>query len=402
MTEKTTYLITGSSRGIGLEFVRQLSASPSNVVIASCRTPDKATDLNAIAKEAKGTVHVVPLDTTSKASISAVETFVKNIVGEGALDYLLNNAAINPGEDSPFGIDEDDFIKTMTTNVFGPAKLAETLLPYLERSKRPVVMNMTTGLSSIGLDCGPKCTTYSVSKTALNMLTYKQSKEKPNIIFYVVDPGWVKTEMGGEGAFLEPEFSVSHLVKLLHTITVEQSRTLLKYDGSALPCGSSTPSPPLSSSASPTIMYKVSPVGRGNSSEESNTDQFLPSIWKGTTLPMLALVRQELDSLKILRESARAIIEETPGPQVSAIGAALETRPWILEPAQWATVAQLFTYSCIADIMDIPPDLIEDVMFMLKISIQIICERPQSKVWMKLLAEYPETATGYLLPEGRY
>lgn len=58
----------------------------------------------------------------------------------------------------------------MATNVIGPAKLAETLLPYLERSKRPVVMNMTSGLASIALDCGPKCAVYSISKTALNML----------------------------------------------------------------------------------------------------------------------------------------------------------------------------------------------------------------------------------------
>ena len=83
--------------------------------------------------------------------------------------------------------------------------------------------------------------------------TYKQAKEKPNIIFYVVDPGWVKTgesistsniavilmslriEMGGEGAFLEPEFSVSHLVKLLTTIKLEQSGKFFKYDGTELP-----------------------------------------------------------------------------------------------------------------------------------------------------------------------
>lgn len=54
--------------------------------------------------------------------------------------------------------------------MIGPAKLAETVLPYLERSKRAVVMNMTSGLASVGLDCGPKCTAYSISKTALNML----------------------------------------------------------------------------------------------------------------------------------------------------------------------------------------------------------------------------------------
>ena len=76
----------------------------------------------------------------------------------------------NPGDDRAFNISVDDFNRTMAINVIGPAKVTETLLPYLERSKRPVVMNMTSGLASIGLDCGGKCAAYSISKTALNML----------------------------------------------------------------------------------------------------------------------------------------------------------------------------------------------------------------------------------------
>lgn len=74
--------------------MRQLSASPSNVVIASCRNPDTATDLKTVASEAKGTVHVIPLDTGSTDSITAVGGYVKEILGDGVLDYLLNNAAI--------------------------------------------------------------------------------------------------------------------------------------------------------------------------------------------------------------------------------------------------------------------------------------------------------------------
>ncbi|KAH8101079.1 C-factor [Cristinia sonorae] len=235
MTSTRTWLITGSSRGIGLEFVRQLSASPENVVIATCRTPDTAQDLKAIASNAKGNVHIIPLDTSDSSSITAVEKPVKDIIGNGPLDYILNNAAINPGNDTAFEFALEDFIRTMTTNVAGPAQLTQLLLPYLERSSRPVVMNMSTGLASIGIDAGPKCNVYSASKTALNMLTYKQSKAKPNIIFYVVDPGWVKTEMGGDGAYLEPEFTVSNQLKLLHSITLEQSGKFFRYDGSILP-----------------------------------------------------------------------------------------------------------------------------------------------------------------------
>lgn len=78
--------------------------------------------------------------------------------------------AKNPGEEGAFEISPEIFTKTINTNVLGPVKLTETLLPYLERSRRPVVMNMSTGLASIGIDLGPKCAVYSASKTTLNMI----------------------------------------------------------------------------------------------------------------------------------------------------------------------------------------------------------------------------------------
>lgn len=58
----------------------------------------------------------------------------------------------------------------MFSNVAGPATLAQVYLPYLEKSKRKVIVNMSSGLGSVGLDCGSKCSIYSVSKAALNML----------------------------------------------------------------------------------------------------------------------------------------------------------------------------------------------------------------------------------------
>lgn len=61
-------------------------------------------------------------------------------------------------------------MRTFRTNVAGPAILANTLLPHLERGRRKVVANITSGLASFELDFGPKNMSYTVSKTALNML----------------------------------------------------------------------------------------------------------------------------------------------------------------------------------------------------------------------------------------
>ncbi|GJE95731.1 SDR family oxidoreductase [Phanerochaete sordida] len=231
----TTWLITGSSRGIGLETTRQLLQAPSNVVIATCRSPSTAVELQALSEGAKGKLHILPLDTADMSSIDAVLKPVDEILGEGGLDYLLNNAAINVGMDTGFSFSPDDLLRTINVNVAGPGHLAQTLLPLLERGRKKTIMNMTSGLASIALDCGPKCATYSISKTAVNMLTYKQSKARPDFTVICLDPGWVKTEMGGEGAVLEPHESVSSILKVLGSLTLEDSGKFFNRDKGVIP-----------------------------------------------------------------------------------------------------------------------------------------------------------------------
>lgn len=102
----------------------------------------------------------------------------------------------------------------MEVNVVGPSLVLQHFIPFLENSTRPVVLNLTSGMGSIGLKCHGGASSYSISKTALNMLvnrferiesiyafltnmrhlqTYKLTKAKPQIIAMVMDPGWVKT-----------------------------------------------------------------------------------------------------------------------------------------------------------------------------------------------------------------
>ncbi|KAI0753992.1 hypothetical protein C8Q80DRAFT_1216281 [Daedaleopsis nitida] len=236
MAAKTTWLITGTSRGIGLELVRQLLVDPSNVVVATCRNPPGATDLHALKNSAKGTLHIATIDVADEASIWDSVKVVEGLLGEGAsLDYLYNNAAINEGDDMAFSFDPAVFRRTMQSNVIGPGLLAQAYLPLLEKGTKKTIVNMSSGLASIGLGLGGKCTTYSVSKTALNMLTYKQKEERPDFTVIALDPGWVKTVMGGEGAQLEPEFSVSHILKKVTALTIEDSGKFFSYAGKEIP-----------------------------------------------------------------------------------------------------------------------------------------------------------------------
>ncbi|PCH39153.1 NAD(P)-binding protein [Wolfiporia cocos MD-104 SS10] len=239
--ESYTWLITGANRGIGLELTRQLlaSAAPTHTVIAACRTPDAASDLHALQHDTsgavKGAVHVVALDVSSEASIRACVPAVQAILGERGLDYLYNNAAVNPTDDSPFDFSYPELLDILQINVGAPALLTQLCLPLIERGRRKVIVNATSGLASIGLDIGAKCTSYSVSKTALNMLTYKQARARPDFIAIVLDPGWVKTAMGGPGAVLEPAESVSGILSVVTRLTTADSGKFFRYNGTQHP-----------------------------------------------------------------------------------------------------------------------------------------------------------------------
>ncbi|TBU60848.1 NAD(P)-binding protein [Dichomitus squalens] len=227
MTETNTWLITGANRGIGLELTRQLLTIPTNIVVATCRNPNGATELRALKDVAQGTLHIVLIDVSSEGSIKNSVSTVQTALGEGGIDVLCNNAAIIERDDAPSNVNPEVFLPTMQVNVVGPMLLYQVYLPLLEKGKKKTVINVSSTLASIGLNHGVKSTSYSISKAALNMLTYKMTKDRPEFIAIALDPGWVKTDMGGEGAQLETEFCVSHLIKLI---------TSLKNEDSGIPC----------------------------------------------------------------------------------------------------------------------------------------------------------------------
>ncbi|KAI0726515.1 sniffer [Fomitopsis betulina] len=235
MSEVSTWLLTGTSRGIGLELVRQLVSNPNNIIVATCREPARASKLHTLKEGAKGQLHVVALDVSSETSIRGSVAEVAKILGDRGLDYLYNNAAVTEGDDSAFDFSYKGLVDTLWANVAGPALLGAVYLPLLEKGGRKVIVNMTSGLASIGLDFGAKNATYSISKTALNMLAYKQAKTRPDLIAYVVDPGWVKTDMGGPDAMMEPEESAGRLIKLATTVTAKSSGKFFRHDGEEIP-----------------------------------------------------------------------------------------------------------------------------------------------------------------------
>ncbi|KAH9887894.1 NAD-P-binding protein [Cubamyces lactineus] len=233
----TSWLVTGSSRGIGFELVRQLLASPEHLVVAACRNPTSATALHGLKNHAKGTLHIIQMDVSDFDSVRASAKPLESILGGIGLDYLINNAGIAT-RDTSFTLDPDELLRIFRTNAAGPALVSQICLPFLEKGRKKVILNISSTAGSITTtinEIGARNMSYAISKAALNMLTVKQKAERPDIIAITLCPGWVKTDMGGEEAYVDTEESISKILAMITSVTAADSGKYLRYNGESIP-----------------------------------------------------------------------------------------------------------------------------------------------------------------------
>ncbi|KAK5133220.1 hypothetical protein LTR08_008055 [Meristemomyces frigidus] len=239
-----TYCITGANRGLGLEFVRQLAQTADNTILALTRS--LSSDLSDLKKVASDNTHILECDTGDLDSIKrfATDAAPKTLGSGKKIDVLLSNAGINTKpEQSSLSIGPEDLAEQIRVNVLGPAKIVEFLVSASLLSPAVKIMNMSSGLGSmhVSLSIFPrKCATYSISKAALNALTAQQSgdlREKlgGECVVVSMDPGWVKTRMGGEGAVLEAEESIKGMLKCVHGLAERDNGKFFTYTGKEVP-----------------------------------------------------------------------------------------------------------------------------------------------------------------------
>lgn len=189
-------VVTGASRGIGFEVCRQLAALGYLVVLGSRDL--RQAQLAAKELDASGDrVYPAHIEIDNSVNIAQLADWIRDRYGR--LDAIVNNAAVPPDRWAIAGTtDLSPVAEALDVNLFGAWRVTQALLPLLRSSPRPRVVNVSSEAGSIALMSGGR-PAYSVSKAALNAITRVLAGELrgTGILVNAVDPGWVRTDMGG-------------------------------------------------------------------------------------------------------------------------------------------------------------------------------------------------------------
>jgi len=229
----TRVVVTGANRGLGLALVRQFVKRGAEV-IGGCRNPQAAVDLHDAGAE------VQQLDVGDSGSITAFAT----AVADRPVDVLFNNAGIDAravgAADAHRGaldLSEEQFRAVLDVNTLGPWLMAKALAENLIAAGGTIV-NVSSQVGSIevahkmGRDIS-----YTTSKAALNMITLKESQvlQPLGVTVISLHPGWVRSEMGGPTATLDPDVAAASIADLVDRLTLESTGSFFQWDGAIHP-----------------------------------------------------------------------------------------------------------------------------------------------------------------------
>ena len=217
-TQEKIALVTGATRGIGLETVRQLAETGVHVLLAG-RNRDKAVEA-ALQLQRQGLlVEAIALDVTDSASIAAAAKEIER--KHGKLDILVNNAGIiaDEADKGVSGQSIATWRKTFDTNLFGVIETTQALLPLIRKSAAGRIVNVSSLLGSISEHQNPASfiyefkgvPSYNVSKSAVNAWTVHLAHELKGtgIKVNTIHPGYVKTDMNKAGDVQNGELDVA-------------------------------------------------------------------------------------------------------------------------------------------------------------------------------------------------
>jgi len=247
MSQHTVYVVTGTTQGIGYEFVRQLRERPGAVVFATSRDPEKSTRLKALTD--KGNVHLVKITKQPEANDEALQAaeLIKKVAGK--VDVIIANAGIIGHETSIADSSISEYQQFLDVNLFNNISIFKALRPLmLESAKQgntPKFVAISTQYGSLAMveNLPGQSSAYAISKAALNMfMRHVAYEEKKNgIVAIPIHPGVVATETVkplaeriGLGT-IEPSESIEGMMRIVDRMTVDDEVKLWRYDGEVLP-----------------------------------------------------------------------------------------------------------------------------------------------------------------------
>ena len=230
-----TVLITGSNRGLGLEFARQYADKGWNV-IATCRDPDGATELSKL-QAANAKVVIEQLDVNDYGAIDSLASSY----ADTPIDVLINNAAIGGGSRNQIvgELKYDVFKDVLLTNTISPLKMAEAFLPHVEASKQKKIIAVSSSQGSIAQVRQPRLYFYRSSKSALNMVMRNLALDLAprGVIVGLVTPGATDTDFmkGVRIPLRDPKVATADMIRLIDGFSLDNSGSFYHYDGTPLP-----------------------------------------------------------------------------------------------------------------------------------------------------------------------
>lgn len=219
-------VITGASRGIGLGLA-ELALEQGHKVLAVVRDSKSSSALMELSQKYQGSMRICETDVASPQAPSLIAAAVQDW---SALDLLINNAGV-----LKMDLTHGAMIDSFSINTVAPLLIAQALLPKLQKSKDPKVVNVTSRMGSVEDNSSGGYYAYRASKSALNMVNKSLSIDNPWLTTIVVHPGWVKTDMGGAQATTEIHESVAGIWKLATKIKSADSGEFFDFQGETIP-----------------------------------------------------------------------------------------------------------------------------------------------------------------------
>jgi NAD(P)-dependent dehydrogenase (short-subunit alcohol dehydrogenase family) len=228
-------VVTGTNRGIGLELVK-LRLVRGDQVDAVTRKTEILYEDPSWAEQAKPppSLRIHRCDVSDDAGVRAFATEL----GDTPIDMVINNAGVSGGpHQSQRDLDFADALRTYDVDALGPLRISLALLPNLRRGEVKKLVHITSGLGSIADNRSGGFYAYRMAKAALNMMSKNLAVELrgEGIASYVINPGWVQTDMGGASAAVAVHDSVRGILRVIDAATLEESGEFLDWKGGRYP-----------------------------------------------------------------------------------------------------------------------------------------------------------------------